>query len=54
MMQPIVSDDVAAALADVAVEGAAERHDRNGRPGTDPHGRARPAIPDREPQTHAR
>ena len=48
-MQPIVSDDVAAALADVAIEDAAERHGRTGRPRTDPHGRTRPTILERKP-----
>ena len=35
LMQPIVSDDVAAALADVAVGAAAERHGRDGGSRTD-------------------
>ena len=46
LMQPIVSDDVAAAMADVGPRGAIERHGRSGRSRTDPSRRTRSAIPE--------
>ncbi len=48
MMQPIVSDDVAAALADVALAAPLNDIDRHRRPRTDPHGRAGPQVPRRQ------
>ena len=53
LMQPIVSDDVAAALADIAVEQPLNGTHRAGRPRTDPYGRTRPTIPERKPRRTA-
>ena len=54
MMQPIASDDVAAALADIAVAEPLNGTIEIGGPRTDPHGRTRPTIPERQPETRGR
>ena len=54
LMQPIVSDDVAAALADVAVGEPLNGTVELAGPEPIRHGRTRPAIPERKPRTHGR
>jgi uncharacterized protein YbjT (DUF2867 family) len=49
LMQPVVSDDVAAALADITLGAPVNRHGRAGRSRTAPSRRARPAILERKP-----